>query len=118
MELKKEILGDGVLSIRVTGRIDALTAPELEKEVAAVMAASHARCVLDLAGVDYMSSAGLRVLMKGAKAAADVQGRFAVCSVQKTVYNVLAMVGFLPLIEIHEDHSLAVEAVGKPAGRE
>ncbi len=118
MELKREVLGDGVLSIRVAGRIDALTAPELEKEVAAVLAVPLARCVLDLAQVDYMSSAGLRVLMKGARAAAEVQGRFAVCSVQETVYNVLAMVGFLPLIEIHENHGLAVEAVGKPAQRE
>jgi len=118
MELKREVLGDGVLSIRVTGRVDALTASELEKEVVAVLAAPRARCVLDLAGVDYMSSAGLRVLMMGARAAAGVQGRFAVCSVQKTVYDVLAMVGFLPLIEIHEDHSLALEALGKPAKRE
>jgi len=118
MELQREVLGDGVVSIRVTGRIDALTAPELEKEVAAALAAPQARCVLDLARVDYMSSAGLRVLMMGARAAACVQGRFAVCSVQKTVYDVLAMVGFLPLIEVHDNHGRAVEAVGKPGERE
>jgi stage II sporulation protein AA (anti-sigma F factor antagonist) len=113
MELKKEVLNDGFLSISVTGRVDAVTAPQLEKEVASALASPNARCVLDLTHVDYMSSAGLRVLMMGAKAAAGVKGAFAVCSVQESVRSVLAMVGFLPLIEIHENHGAAVEAICK-----
>ncbi len=115
MELKKEVLSGGVLSIRVIGHVDVLTAPKLDKEITDALALPEARCVVDLAQVEYMSSAGLRVLMKGTKAAAEVQGRFAVCSLQEPVHHVLAMVGFLSLIEIHENHDLAVEAVSKPA---
>lgn len=115
MELKREVLSGGVLSIRVVGHVDVLTAPKLEKEITDALALPQARCVVDLAQVDYMSSAGLRVLMKGARAAADVQGRFAVCSIQEPVHHVLSMVGFLTLIEIHENHDLAVEAVSRRA---
>lgn len=113
MELKREVLSSGILSIRVKGHVDVLTAPMLEKEIIDALALPQARCVVDLAQVEYMSSAGLRVLMKGAKAAADVQGRFAICSIQQEVRHVLAMVGFLSLIEVHEDHDAAMEAVGK-----
>ncbi len=113
MELKKEILSEGFLSISVKGRVDAVSAPELEKEVASAMVPSQARLVLDLAGVDYMSSAGLRVLVMGAKSAAAVKGAFAICCIQEPVRNVLAMVGFLPIIDIHESHAKAVEALSK-----
>ena len=110
---KKEVLCDGFLSIRVKGRVDAVTAPKLEKEVTAALASPRARCVLDLAQVDYMSLAGLRVLMMGAGAAAGIKGAFAVCSVQESVRSVMAMVGFLSLIEIQKDHGLAIEAIRK-----
>jgi len=108
MELKKEVLDDGMLSICVIGRIDASTAPQLEREVVSALSSSYARCVLDLTEVEYMSSAGLRVLMLGAKTAGGVKGVFAICSIQESVRNVLAMVGFLPLLDIHENKGIAV----------
>lgn len=116
MELKKEVLDDGFLSICVTGRVDAETAPLLEKEVTAAFASPGSRCILDLAQVDYMSSAGLRVLVMGAKTSANVKGAFAVCSLQESVHRVLSIVGFLPLIEVHENQAKAIDAVRKRTG--
>jgi anti-anti-sigma factor len=113
MELQKETPGKNFLSIRVTGRVDAISAPDLEKDVAQAMTPPGARLILDLAGVDYMSSAGLRVLMTGAKAAVSGKGAFAVCCIQEPVRNIMAMVGFLPLLDIHENHAAAVEALSK-----
>jgi anti-anti-sigma factor len=58
----------GVLVIRVSGRLDGITSDALETEVRGRLQAGHARLVFDLAALEYISSAGLRVLMLVARA--------------------------------------------------
>lgn len=113
MELRKEVIGAGFLCIHVTGHVDALAAPQLEKVIVAALASPGTRCILDFAQVEYMSSAGLRVLLVGAKTAAAVKGAFAICSLQEGVSRVLNAVNFKALIEVYETGNAAVEAIGK-----
>jgi anti-anti-sigma factor len=119
MELKKETGGDGIAYLRVAGHVDALTAPQLEKEIVAALAAPGSRCIVDLAQVEYMSSAGLRLLVVGAKAAENTGGGFAVFALQSAVRKVLAAVGFFSCIPVFETESEALQAVGRrPAVKE
>jgi len=99
--------------LSVTGNIDALTAPQLQKEIVAALTAPRSRCLLDLSKVDYMSSAGLRVLVVGARAADSIGGAFAICNVQGAVKKVLAAVGFSARIAIYETQKEAVAAIRK-----
>jgi anti-anti-sigma factor len=53
---------DGILVMHISGQVDSTTAPTLSDRLDAVISEGHARLVLDLSDVPYMSSAGLRVL--------------------------------------------------------
>ena len=90
MEVKTQSDGNK-LTIIVSGRVDTVTAPELE----AGLKFGEATCVvLDLRGVPYMSSAGLRLLLVAHKTILGKGGDFQVANVQPSVKEVLDITGF------------------------
>ncbi len=113
MEIIMEKLDDRLVFFGVSGRVDALTSPQLEKELVSALTEQGKVCVLDLAQVDYMSSAGLRVLLICKKTAAHNKGIFALCGMQEAVRKILEMVGYLPLLEIYPDRTTAHDAARK-----
>lgn len=84
---------DGHLTVRPEGRLDTLTAPEFEKEVKA-LAADATSVDIDLAGVDYVSSAGLRALLSLHKFCTGQSAKMQVSGVAPAVMDVFAMTGF------------------------
>jgi anti-sigma B factor antagonist len=66
METKKEVL-DGVVTLRVKGKLNAVTAEEFGAVVEGALPEATAGLVLDFAEVTYVASAGLRVLMAAQK---------------------------------------------------
>ena len=84
-----------------SGRIDALTAPEAEGACHAAIQAYPA-VALDLSAVDFMSSAGLRVLLSSLKCALERGSAFALVAPQGPVREVLYMSGFTDTFEIVE----------------
>lgn len=96
MEIKKNI-DQNVLTISIEGRIDTTTAPELEKEIDAV--ADITELVLDFAGVDYISSAGLRVVLKAQKMMNQI-GKMKLVNVNDDVMDVFDITGFLDILTI------------------
>ena len=96
MEIKTTSEG-GKLTIAVSGRVDTVTAPELE----AGLKFGDAKCVvLDIAEVPYMSSAGLRLLLTSHKAMLAKGGEFKVVNVQPSVAEVLSITGFADILNI------------------
>ncbi|MDR0881890.1 MAG: STAS domain-containing protein [Candidatus Adiutrix sp.] len=81
------------LTLRLEGRLDALTAPELQKELIPLFEA-HSEIVLDFAELTYVSSAGLRVLLMGQKAATSKKAVFTLVNVLPQVMEVFKMTGF------------------------
>ena len=96
METKTISEGDK-LTIAVSGRVDTVTAPELE----ANLKFGDAKCVvIDLKEVPYMSSAGLRLLLTSHKAMAAKGGRLEIVNVQSAVREVLEITGFSDILNI------------------
>ena len=98
METTKQIDGK-VLNLSISGHIDATTAPELEKIVNADVAKVE-KIVFDMANVEYISSAGLRVLLSVHKAMSSKGGEFVLENVSNDVKNVLEMTGFLSFLKV------------------
>lgn len=96
IELTKN--GD-VAILSVDGRIDTITAPELQKEVLHAFQKSN-DVELDLAKVEYVSSAGLRVLLIGQKTAKGKGGSFVLHNVCEQVMTVFEMTGFKDILNI------------------
>ena len=96
MEIKTKSEGS-TLTISVSGRVDTVTAPELE----AGLKFGDAKCVvLDIAEVPYMSSAGLRLLLTSHKAMQAKGGEFKIVNVQPSVSEVLSITGFADILNI------------------
>ena len=86
------------LTVEVVGRLDSLTAPELEEALEESYDGLE-KLILDLAKLEYTSSAGLRVLL-GASQAMDEQGEMVVRNLTQPVRDVIELVGFDSVLNI------------------
>jgi stage II sporulation protein AA (anti-sigma F factor antagonist) len=99
----------GVAVVAAAGAIDSKSAPELEKVLVKLLGEKKREIVLDLARLDYVASAGLRVfVMIGKRLQAD-GGRLALCSVNPSVMKVLEVSGFVALFAIRPSRQDAVD---------
>ena len=85
---------DSVLVISLSGRLDAATSPQLEKLVIERLQAGANRLLFDLSALQYISSAGLRVLTMTLKNLSASEGRMALCGLQDPVQMVFDISGF------------------------
>lgn len=98
MDLTHEAHGE-VTVVRAAGDINASSCAQLEEALAALIDQGRQRLVLDLAGVRYVSSAGLRVLLVVAKRLTP-SGRFILSRAAEPVRQVLDMTGFSGIIKV------------------
>lgn len=96
MEIKTTMEGSK-LTIAVSGRVDTVTAPELE---AGLKFGDATQVVLDLENVPYMSSAGLRLLLTAHKTMLGKGCEFLIANVQPAVKEVLDLTGFSDLLNL------------------
>lgn len=101
---------NGVTIVAPAGRIDTTTAPALERHLDGLLAAGERRLVVDFSAVDYISSAGLRVLLALARQIRDGGGALALCGVTGAVQQVFELAGFLPLFTVCESREAAARA--------
>ena len=94
----EKITNDKELIIKVEGRLDTVTAPELEKEVNDSVQGVEV-LVFDLAGLDYISSAGLRVVLSAQKIM-NAQGKMIVKNVNEAVMEIFEITGFTDVLII------------------
>jgi sigma-B regulation protein RsbU (phosphoserine phosphatase) len=102
LSLERKQNTPGVVTVHLGGRLDAQTAPELDRfaEAAIVELADHGTLVLDLTMLEYMSSAGLRSCAKLRRALAAHNGRLLVVNPQAQVARVFEIVKAVPVNEI------------------
>ncbi|MGC8878333.1 MAG: STAS domain-containing protein [Anaerolineae bacterium] len=95
--------------IKVSGRLDNTSAPRLGDALNTIIAAGRFNIVLDMSGVEYISSAGLRVLIDAQKVCKRWnRGEVVLANVPQPVREVLDMVGFTPLFRFFDDSTAAV----------
>ena len=99
---------DGVVAVVPAGRIDTTTAPTLEGHLNALLAGGARRLVVDFSRVDYISSAGLRVMLLVARRMKESNGRLALCAFTEPVRQVFQLAGFLPLFTVCESQDTAM----------
>jgi len=103
---------NGVVAIGAIGRLDSNTAKAFEEKVIGAIEADKPRMVIDLAGLDYISSAGLRVLLMAAKRIKAAQGNLILCGLQPHVREVFDVSGFSTIFSIQPDRAAAATAIG------
>jgi len=101
----------GAATIELRGRLDADSAPMLQMRLFALIDSGVCRLVLDLAGVPFTNSVGLRVLLMAAKRVSVLGGRVGVCRPQPAVLKVLETAGFDRVLGICETREEAAAYV-------
>lgn len=89
---------NGKVIFALDGRLDTITAPELENELKASLGGVN-ELTLDLAGLEYISSAGLRVLLSTQKIM-NKQGRMMIRNVSETIMEIFEVTGFSDILTI------------------
>jgi len=93
----------GVVTIKLTGSLDTATAPELEKQLAPVLAESTKDVVFDLAELKFISSAGLRVFASARKMLKERGGQVSFVNMQPQIHEVFEIMKSLPGVAVFKD---------------
>jgi anti-anti-sigma factor len=100
MQIRREE-AKGHTIVRLEGRLDAITSAQLEEEISQLLASKKTKIMIDFCGVDYLSSAGLRVILSATKRVKNSSGRLAIFSIHEEVREIITMAGFDKLIAIY-----------------
>lgn len=108
MDITTSVLKRCVL-LKANGRIDSSTAPKLQSALNEVSDEGNYKLILDLTDVDFISSAGLWVLVNAQKKCKRFnRGELVLSGLQKRVYDALDLAGFIPYFKIFKDSTQAV----------
>lgn len=94
--------------VKINGRVDSSTAPQLGEALNEQFGSGTNNLVLDLADVDYMSSAGLREMVAALKKAKQSGGDLRLCTPSERVLEVLDLAGLDSIFQIFDDQVAAV----------
>lgn len=110
MDIREEARGDALV-VTASGRLDSNSAAALEAVLPA-RAQANPKLVLDLTDVPYVSSAGLRVLLIGAKAARAAGHKLVLTGLSASVREVFDISGFTSIFTLKADVDSALTALG------
>ena len=111
MEASVDQRGD-VSTVHISGSVDGLTAEDLQRVLAGEVEAGHYKLVADFGAVDYMSSAGLRVLLATLKHTRSRGGDLRLAGLHPEVLKVLELSGFTGILKVFDAVEDAVASFG------
>ena len=104
---------NGIVSIVIKGRLDADSSPEAEKVVKDALGEQTDRILFDLGEMEYLSSAGLRVLLSAAKEMRRREGNIVLCSLNEFVKEIFEVSGFQSLIPITDTVDSGIDVLSQ-----
>jgi stage II sporulation protein AA (anti-sigma F factor antagonist) len=107
MTLPSEKIGE-ILVVSPVGQINSANAADIESGLLAWVEKGERQCVLDLGQLDYISSAGLRVVLMLAKRLKQSSGQLVLCSLQPQVHEVFDISGFLSILTVVDSRPAAL----------
>jgi len=107
MNINKKTEGNIVI-LALEGRLDTLNFSLLEKEMNLLIENNQKNIILDCQGLDYVSSSGLRILLKSLKQVDAAKGRFTICNLQPQIAQIFKISGFDRLFELYPGSREAV----------
>ena len=99
-----------VLVVDMSGRLDSTSSGQAGDRIVNIAKGEHKRVLLNLAELEYVSSAGLRVILRGAKLLQGKRGELKICNAKGLVRDVLETSGFKSLIRVYDTEQEAFSA--------
>jgi len=115
MQISEEVLGGDVYKVSLSGRMDIEGVGSIETRFVGMTASPRMRILVDMSGVPFMSSIGIRALLMNAKAVARRGGKLVLLNPDPNVRGVLETAGIGDLIPIRSSLEEAIAVVSAPA---
>src|SRR5215470_4356056 len=109
MEIAERRTAD-IVTLSLSGKLDTTTAKTFEVKILGHIESGDRRFIIDLAQLDYISSAGLRVFVLAAKRLASGNGKIVLCSLKGPVREVFNIAGFLLDFSVYSSHDEAIKS--------
>jgi anti-anti-sigma factor len=105
IQIQKNIGGkeSGAITVKLTGSLDTVTAPDLERQLAPVLSGTATDLVFDLADLKFISSAGLRVFSSARKTLKERGGQASFVHLQPQIQEVFEIMKSLPGVALFKD---------------
>lgn len=101
MQIQVEELNNGISLIKLDGTLDIMGTNEIETKFSGYCSGDNARVIVDMSGVNYLASIGIRLLMLNAKAMAARNGKMVLLNPIPDVLSVLEITGIPAIIPIY-----------------
>jgi anti-sigma B factor antagonist len=108
MEISERKTAD-IITLSLAGKLDTSTAKAFEEKILGQIESGERRIVIDLARLDYISSAGLRVFVLAAKRLDGTRGKIALCALRDSVKQVFDIAGFSSIFSVYGSHDEAIK---------
>ncbi len=107
-----ETVGD-VLIVSLAGKLNSGNAPEVEADILRRAGQDASHLLLDLSALDYISSAGLRVVLVAAKRVKQSAGKMMLCGLQTQIREVFEISGFLNILQVVSTREQALQNLSR-----
>ena len=102
---------NGVVIVAIKGRLDAESSPDLGKEIEKVMAEGEDRLILDVHELNYISSAGLRIILATSKKLKERKGKIFLTGLHGPVEEVFKISGFISIFRVFATAEAALKEI-------
>jgi anti-sigma B factor antagonist len=109
MDTREEAIGDATILVPIA-RVDSSSAKAFEAKVLAVVNSGAAKIVIDFSELTYISSAGLRVVLVGAKMTRGTR-KFVLCAMKPNIREIFDVSGFAKILAIYPDRQTALNSI-------
>jgi len=109
----RETENNSTAILALEGRLDSTTSEAFEQQLMSKIDAGSNKIVVDLGSLDYISSAGLRVLLMAAKRLNTEGGAFALCRLNEPIRQVFEISGFLSILTVVDSIDDAIAAIAR-----
>ena len=116
LQVLQEVLPGDVHRIAPQGRLDSNTVVAFEQVIVAHLESGRVQIVIDMLGVTYVSSSGLRVLITAQRRARSSSGDVVLCNMQPRIREIFEIVGFLGLFTVRASLAEAQQAFPNGVG--
>lgn len=106
----KELKKDKAIVIILEGRLDSTNSGEMEKKFISLLEKGEKNLLVDFSALDYISSAGLRVMLMAAKKSKAAGGKLVLASLTDNVQEVFDIAGFSGIFPIFADQEEAIQS--------
>ena len=107
MKITKEKIKDFSV-LKMEGRFDSTNSPVFEEEIEKLYSSGEKNIILNFSGLDYVSSAGLRVFLIAQKRALSSHGKLHMCNMQPTIKETITVIGFSNMFSIFDTQEEAL----------